>query len=118
MSTRRYHSVSHGRLVVDIDDPLTEAEKLKVKIETLEMILKSIDRNRCPNFHATVKAQLEDAKSEAKTVRDAITDDSEPIQPHYIVTEAWAEKHLNSTADIEKMGDGKTEISDHGYKPV
>jgi hypothetical protein len=35
-------------------------------------------------------------------------------EPHYIVTPAWAEKHLNSLADLEKMGDGKTELSNNG----
>jgi hypothetical protein len=101
MSQRRYHSVSHGRLIIDIDDPLTEAEKLKVKIETLEMILKSIDSNRCPNFHATTKAQLEDAKSEAETARDAewLIPGASELGTHVIISGGEVLELSNSVGD-------------------
>jgi hypothetical protein len=51
-------------------------------------------------------------------VKLAIAQEFTDVKPHYIVTKAWTEKHLNSEADLEKMGDGKTEVSNNGYKPV
>ena len=72
MTERHFHGKSHRRLHIEkAPYALTEAEKLAVKIKTLEMILNAIDCNLYPNFHATIKTQLEDAKSEIETARDA-----------------------------------------------
>ena len=68
--------------------------------------------------HKGTAAAIENAielieKSTAQELAEA----QEPIQPHYIVTKTWMQ-HLNSEADLEKMGDGKTEVSKSGITPV